>query len=434
MKMRNINLYLLSLLIAVTGTQLFAAKTEVQPVAKQERGEITSRFRVGPFFEYRATDRNEFFWAIRPFYSYMSDPNTDTEVSDFVWPISTWHRLHNQTWWRFALAYGSDDDITNDDAGWKTALFPLYFQGKDRLNKEYWALFPIYGHFPHILLMDDVEFALFPLYLKYSVNGKENRFHPWPFYSRQKPDAQIKKFGVFPIYGGREQEKGNYYYTLWPIWTSTTYFHDRNPGESWMLWPIYGRVNRKREQQHLFLPPFFSYVKTNREERWRMPWPFYETLHSETQDKRSYWPFYGYSDREDEHSWYALWPLLGGFSLETEEHKTERNRFFPFYLNQKIWHTPITQENRRAPKVRGETYLEEDYTRLWPFFSYVKTPTRSRFRLFDFTLIRYSAAVERNWSAFWTLYERVETEKSISHDFLWGLLKFKSEKEKKNKE
>jgi hypothetical protein len=127
--------------------------------------EVVSRFRIGPFFEFRATREGGTFWAVRPFYSKVSDPVTDTRVCDVAWPLSTFHRDREQSWWRVVLAYGSDSDVARDDSAWKAALFPLYFQGRTRSGEDYWALFPVYGHIPHMLFMDDIDFTLFPAYL-----------------------------------------------------------------------------------------------------------------------------------------------------------------------------------------------------------------------------------------------------------------------------
>jgi len=134
---------------------------------------VVSRFRIGPVFEYRATRDGGTFWAVRPLWSRLSDPVSDTRVTDVVWPVGTFHRDREQSWWRMALAYGSDTDETRDDAAWSAAFFPLYFQGRTRAGEDYRALFPIYGHLPHVLLMDDIDFFLFPLFLNYEVNQVE---------------------------------------------------------------------------------------------------------------------------------------------------------------------------------------------------------------------------------------------------------------------
>ena len=47
---------------------------------------VVSRFRLGPFFEYRATSGGGTYWALRPLFSRVDDPVADTCVTDLAWP------------------------------------------------------------------------------------------------------------------------------------------------------------------------------------------------------------------------------------------------------------------------------------------------------------------------------------------------------------
>jgi hypothetical protein len=376
---------------------------------------VVSRFRLGPLFEYRATREGGTFWALRPFYSCVTDPVSDTRVADVVWPLGTFHRDQEQSWWRLALAYGSDNDVGCEDSAWKAALFPLYFQGRSRQGEDYWALFPVYGHLPHVLLMDDIDFVLFPAYLNYEVNGVGREYFLWPVFSRSEEGAGVKRTGVFPVWGRTQKKDALHTYAFWPFWTSAVYASPRNPGSSWMLFPLAGQVDREKERQWLFLPPFFSHATTDVSERWRMPWPFYETVKTKTSATRSYWPLYGDSEREEDRRWYAAWPLIEHFTLRSKGGREERSRLFPFYVKAHVY------QNDPA----GVERLRESYTRLWPLFASEETEAGSHFRLLELSLIRYSGGLERNWAPFWTVYERIEREDEVTHDAFWGLLQYR---------
>ncbi|HOR97288.1 MAG TPA: hypothetical protein P5125_04480 [Kiritimatiellia bacterium] len=404
--------------------QQIAAFGEPASLTGSARDEVVSRFRLGPFFEYRATREGGVFWAVRPFYADVRDPVSDTHVTDVAWPLGTFHRDHQQSWWRLLLAYGSDDDVTRDDAAWKTVILPVWFEGRTRAGEDYWALFPLYGHLPHMALMDDIDFTLFPLYFNYEVNGVERVYTPWPFFSRLTENPHLREEGVFPFWCRQinTKKKTDRRYVLWPFWNSARYEDERNPGSSFLLFPLYGEVNRARESQRLVLPPFFSYARTDSAERWRLPWPFYETREiwetrtTEASFQRSYWPFYGEFEGSDERRRYAAWPLLKYTRTESPKRLTERTRFFPFYTCETIW-----QPSPGAPGLR-ET---ERYTRVWPFFVRETTSRGSRFRALEFNLIRHSGGIERNWAPFWTLYERVELPSGMArHDLLWGLVRW----------
>ena len=377
---------------------------------------IVSRFRVGPVFEYRATRDGGTFWALRPLYSRLSDPADDTRVSDIVWPLGTVHHQQEQLWWRLLLAYGSDLDVNRSDAAWNAALFPIYYQGRTRQGEDYWALFPIYGHLPHVLLMDDIDFALFPAYLNYAVNGVRRDYYLWPVFSHTGEERGVSRTGVFPVFGRTQRSDERHTYCFWPFWTSAVYSGERNPGESWMLFPLCGEVGRAKERQWLFLPPFFSHTATDSAERWRMPWPFIESVTTKTSQKRSLWPLYGEAGSEDEKRWYAAWPLIESFDMRTGSRRVERSRFFPFYVGETVYERDAS----------GSERVKETYTRLWPFFSRESDRNGSHLRALELSLIRYSGGIERNWAPFWTVYERIEREDEIVHDALWGVLQHRT--------
>ena len=396
--------------LVLLSVNLFAETTNREP------DRVVSRFRLGPLFEYRATREGATFWALRPFYSRLNDPVSDTRVSDVAWPLGTFHRDREQAWWRMLLAYGSDNDVGREDSAWKAALFPLYFQGRSRQGEDYWALFPLYGHLPHVLLMDDIDFALFPLYLNYAVNGVERDYYLWPVFSRMGHEPDATRTGVFPLYGQTWKRESRHTYAFWPFWTSAVYEGARNPGSSWMLFPLAGQVDRDKERQWLVLPPFFSHAVTDGGERWRLPWPFIETATTQTSRRRSFWPLYGDRQHADGRSWYALWPLVEHFSLRSKGRRTERSRFFPFYVGETVYGIDSS----------GVEQVKETYTRMWPFYSREETERGTRLRALELSLIRYSGGIERNWAPFWTVYERSEREGDVAHDALWGLLQFRT--------
>ena len=398
-------------LVCLSSLPAFSAETNRSP------DQVVSRFRVGPFFEYRATRDGATFWAVRPFYSRVSDLVCDTRVTDVVWPLGTFHRDQEQAWWRMILAYGSDRDVNRDDSAWKAALIPFYFQGRTRRGEDYWALFPIYGHIPHMLLMDDIDFVLFPGYLNYEVNRVEREYYLWPIFSRMGEEQGVTRTGVFPVYGRTQRKESSHLYAFWPFWTSAVYESPRNPGSSWMLFPVCGQVDRAKEQQWLALPPFFSHAKTDSAERWRMPWPFFERVTTTNSVKRSFWPLYVDAQNEDDRRWYAVWPLGESFTLTSKARRTERSRFFPFYVGETV------SEKNKA----GEWRETESYTRLWPFFSRESHAGGAKLRALELSLMRYSGGIERNWAPFWTLYERGEEGGSVTHDALWGLFQYRHE-------
>ena len=123
-------------------------------------------FTFGPIFEY---DTDSGFHAFRPLYSHAPG-----EATDVVWPIATHHVEAERRWWRAAICYGFyenkydmdaiDVDVPKNSAS-SVNVFPLWFSGIPRDGEPYWAAFPFYGTHPHFLMMYDLKFALWPLWM-----------------------------------------------------------------------------------------------------------------------------------------------------------------------------------------------------------------------------------------------------------------------------
>jgi len=382
--------------------------------------QVASRFRLGPFYERRLMRDGSSFTAVRPFYSRSVNVESRETVTDALWPLATFHTDQDQLWWRVLMTFGNNRDVNDPDSAWSLGVFPFWFQGRSRLQEDYWALFPLYGHIPRIWLMEDLSFVLFPCYLRYQVADRERAYYLWPIVSRLEEQPGERRTSVFPLYGYKDTPKEENRYLFWPFWIDTVYKETTaNPGSAWMLFPIAGQVTREREQQWLALPPFFSHAQTDTVDRWRMPWPFVQFETSDRDRSHVFWPFYG--DRLSDDTRY----FSGGWLLFSREHsrmpggRVERMRLFPFYVN----------ESTYATGKDGVEYERESYLRVWPLFTRVRTPRVSHFRTLELNPVRYSGGIERNWAPFWTFYERSVLDNEVEHDILWGIINFRSSKD-----
>jgi len=405
---------LLLLVVGVLAADVAGALTNAPSRAE-------SRFRLGPFYERRVMSDGSSFTAVRPLYSRSVEAEGRETVTDALWPLATFHRNESQQWWRVLVAFGNDLDVNNPDSGWSLGVFPLWFQGRSRLQEDYWALFPIYGHIPHLWLMEDLSFTLFPCYLRYKVAEREREYYLWPFMSRLEEEEGVKRTSVFPFYGYKDTPRQETQYVLWPFWIDTTYKDTApNPGSAWMLFPIAGQVSREREQQWLALPPFISHALTDTTERWRVPWPFVQLEKTADERSRTFWPFYSDRLSDDRRYFSAGWFLYSRDNAKRPNGRVERMRIFPFYVN----------ESTYAKDPDGIEYEKENYLRVWPLFTRVRTPRISHFRTLELNPIRYSEGIERNWAPFWTFYERSSLDGEVEHDALWGIINFRLSAEK----
>jgi len=367
---------------------------------------IFASLQVGPFFE-----RSDDMLAVRPVVSAQSG-----EV-DVLWPLFTFHK----DWSRcFYFAHYQK----RDDMSYQFDIMPLWFNGRSREGAGYAGLFPFYGYHPHIFSVTDLQFALWPLWTRYSVFRREapdgklvTNTVLFPFFSWRSDGA----WSVWPVYGVSKKRESVHKYLLWPLFTWASYENDRDTageGFSWMFWPICGNVSRARETQRLLLPPFFSYAATTGGTnvsgrsgphfRVRSPWPLFEMEHTPSTKHFSFWPFYSrrvnfdYAGRGKETFVTRLgWKLY-------ENYNGEEVRIFPFLVKRK----------------------DGAYFRFWPFYESEKDGGEgvARSRFLSLFPIRHVPAIDRNLSKFWTLYESEEDPVCIYRSMFWGLVRWRSVK------
>lgn len=366
-------------------------------------------FQVLPFYQQKP---EQDFYALRPFWSH------EAETTDVLWPLFTSHR----DWWRFCFFTHYQ---SNADGGYQFDILPLWWngreEGKGKRKKEeeksaegksaedssYWGLFPLYGRHPHVLMMYDWEFVLWPVWMRYRMPRPKDQ--AWlttnavlfPFFHWRDDGS----WGFWPFYVTSHNRADDHTTVLWPLWNRKTSFADRDTGgagTSWMLWPLLGRVDREREQQWLFLPPFFSFAETPDGWRGRYPWPLVEIERFAKRARTSVFPFYEHIDnfryldgaKEDE---------ITRFGWRLVELLPDETRVFPFWVSRP----------------------DDTYFRLWPFWESSVAADGTRYgRFLSLFPIRWVPAVDRNWSKFWTFYERVTHGGETAHALFWGLFRW----------
>lgn len=404
---------------------LMAADLEAERVRRGGDG-LASNWHFGPFFEYRRVNPDGAeFWALRPFYSHVRDGSGRLSAHDALWPLVALRDEGDAAWWRALIAYG---DSRESSPPWSFNVVPLWFSGSDRSGDGYWGVFPFYGRHPHFLLMDDWSFVLWPVWHTYTVKGVRSRAVLWPFFTWR--EAPREGFGFWPLFGWARQRESRHRYALWPLVTWAWYDEDRDTsgaGRSWWLLPLYGEVRRARESQTMLLPPFFSYTKTPCAVRWRLPWPLVEAETSTTRDRISVWPIWeqvrGYSyggdsdaravkGRAEERTWRVGWQLVENTTLTTSSTVERRFSLFPFFTWERRW-------------TRGA--LDDEYLRVWPFYSSENARGRARRRALELVPVRHVEGVERNWTPFWTLWESEDmADGRTRHSLLFNFIAWQS--------
>ena len=226
-------------------------------------------------------------------------------------------------------------------------------------------------------------------------------------------------WGFWPVYGVGHQRESDHRYFLWPIFTWADYRADRDTsgaGFSWMFWPLVAHVERERESQWMAIPPLFSCAivrypefSTPEEEvrgfLLRCPWPIFEWENSANRERISILPLYERvrwrSMKDGEFSGSVTrfgWRLVEIYDDET--------RVFPIWTSRS----------------------DGSYFRLWPFWESSVRDGVEYGRFLSLFPIRHVPAVDRNWSKFWTFYEREENPVEVNHSLFWGIIRWRTSK------
>ena len=148
---------------ALPSSAIYAApifERQVTPQGTQGRA-------LGPFFAWQSGNAGERFFALRPLFSYLSEPARAMLTVDFLWPFIYGYRAVGETTNHQGLLVfmqGSGDETRRNAE--QFILFPIYAQGLTMEGESFHALFPIYGTVRNLFGVDMLRFALFPLWLE----------------------------------------------------------------------------------------------------------------------------------------------------------------------------------------------------------------------------------------------------------------------------
>ena len=410
----------------------------------------------------------------------LDDPTILRSETDLLWPLGIRSQRDDHYYWRALLFYGTGtlDDPTSPNDPWRFRLFPFIYAGRTQEGEDYAAVFPLGGTIRDFLVFHETSFVLFPIYAEgRSPTGVEMRTILWPFYLTRHGE-RIDQFRLWPFYGTAERRNlhatGRSRFVLWPIWSDTASTGEIE-GSGFVLFPIFGHSRFEREKRGVeeswsVIPPLFLYARGDDGYRKLLaPWPFIRFIDNDGLRERHIWPLWGRTERwpvasgvlhptRDLSRSYFFWPFFS--RTETERagvHRSVLHAPLPFFFRRE--ETRIPNSEPRTPNPGGESRLPNpesrtglddltigrsddstsSFTRLWPLFSWRRTPTphsnsnsnsalrtshsQTFVRVPELSLWSKSEQVERNWAPLWSLYTyRKKPSGAYCNDLLWGLL------------
>lgn len=379
-----------------------------------------AHFRLGPIFEWRSVKGESSFLAVRPFFSWETDKERQTQDTDvdFLWPLThtSWRGSSFQTRWLIAF-WHSENGVGEEADDYVFTIPPIWINGRQR-GESYVGCFPIAGYVPRLLMIEDIRWVAFPLWLNFRTGGAraaQRNYFIWPFFSL-KHDADQTRVGCWPFFGTKWEPGVHSRYILWPFWNDVTYDSKEKQGAAYMLWPLFEVVNTNNETTVGVLPPFFRYsTTTNGIFNLRCPWPLFERYRDNNESTWKSWRFWGMTTRGTRSAWWWMYPIFRHTDQETESQTVSHTQFWPFYTNDKVY----TYDNN------GQETLTSSYFRIWPFYSSKYHEDEGlRRRALELFPVRDAPVLERNWTPFWTFYQATHKpgDTEILHELFWGLI------------
>lgn len=362
---------------------------------------------AGPFYESASGAKNMRYVGVRPLFSRAENPADRRWTLDALWPLASVRGWDDDYVWRILLAYGMryGDDQSERSRTW---ILPVWFQGRTAAGENYFAVFPLGGKICEFLGRDRISFVLFPLFARSSVNEVQTTSILWPVGSRTKGDT-VSRFRIFPFYGySRLENEYAKRFILWPVWTSSRYYHEGGQGSGYILFPLWGHLKLEDQESWMLLPPFFRWHRGEKRNMLYAPWPFFQKTSGDV-DKLWIWPLWGKRESGGVKTGFFLWPIFGRRVADRDDSEVRTLLAMPF----------LTME--KELQKTDEKEVTARWFSLWPLCSYRREGSESRFRMLHLFPGRHVPPVERNWAPIWTLYSRSRNGDERQSELLWGL-------------
>ena len=411
---------------------------------------------VGPFF-YQQHSTQKSTWAIPPLMSSSCDPDTESREFDFAYPALTYNRFGAE--YRihlFQLLSFSGGGLQSGQTKDRFTLFPIYFQQRSAdTNENYTALFPLYGNLKNRLFREEINFALWPLYVKTkrrpgagSVGADEflSLGHRWaqsrrgdvttynflaPIFHLRYGDG-MKGWQAWPLVGHElkvETQRTNSWndvetvpgyeksFFAWPVWINETKdIGTTNTAHFSALLPFYCKLRSPARDSTTYLWPLGLTLTDDRAKEYHeadLLWPVFVYARGEGKTATRFWPLFGVAHNKEHERGFYLWPIYKFNHVHADPLDRERTQIL-FFL-----YSDVRQKNTAT----GKSSHRVD---CWPLF----TKTRdfngnSRFQFLSLLepVFSKNISIERNYSQLWSIWrsEANPASGSSSRSLLWNL-------------
>jgi len=416
-----LKLILISPLLFITYAHAYCGNINLGPLYHSQ---INSDYEkeysaLGPFIIHRESkDYSEF--GFRPFFHKTTKKRGDVKELEFIYPLASYKKRENFSWFQsllFIFVYNTEIN----PSGFKNkeiSLFPFIFYNKEENpDNDYFAFFPLYGNLKNKFLKDEINFFLFPIYLRTEADGGISKNYVWPFITTYS--GELEGFRAWPIGGKRIDKfnKSSNEFVLWPIYVKR---EKEFYGEHFYIksiFPFYSDAYIHGVSSRGYMWPFYQHTINHNKgnERWDVPWPIFNITKGGKTNQTRIFPFYSKAVRnENDSDGYIMWPVYKYKNIDLETYRrTKKSLFLIIYKDVK--EEPLIEGARSQRKID-----------LWPLFTYKKDASGNKifhiFTIFE-PFVSSNDRLYRNYSSFWRLFVWEKSGDNISRSsFLWNLV------------
>jgi hypothetical protein len=416
---------------------------------------------AGPFF-YRETSPARELTALPPLWSCTRDQ--DSMEMDFLYPVVTYDRFGEEYRLQFMqlLSFSGGRVSQTETNLHRFTLFPLYFQQRSSIPEQnYTAVFPFYGRLENRLFRNEIQFALWPVYVKTTKRGHAPEaaetgewqgllqrwfagrrgevttynflapfFHvrtgpalrgwqAWPLIGmeHQRPTRTTNHWGDLQVEGGHEK-----LFALWPIFLrQTSGLGTTNEEHQLMVLPFFSSLRSPLRDSTTAPWPLGLTLTVDRGRHyreWGFPWPLVVFARGEGKTTSRVWPFFSQARNGTLESDFYLWPLYKFNALHAPPLERERTRLLFFV------YSDTTETNTETGRIKRRVDA-------WPCFTFQRDwEGNEKFQALALLepFLPASKSIERNYSQLWSLVraEHNAVTGARSESLLWNLYRHQS--------
>lgn len=387
---------------------------------------------LGPLFTHNEKGSEE-SWILRPLGSYQKDSLTDTAKLTLAYPLMSYSRYGLEYRFQFLQVISWAGGVSlKEQANHRVTIFPFYFQQRSQdSNLNYTAFFPIYGQLKNRLFRDEVDFALFPLYMRSLKKDVVTDNFLFPIIHRRHGTG-LTGWQVWPLFGTEHKNASTV--TNGFDETETIAGHDKK----FALWPLYFKdklgIGTENPESHQVLLPFYSWQRSPLRDSSTYLWPFGLT-YTDDRDKKyrewdALWPLIVFARGEGKTA-LRIWPLFGRAKNETLESDFY---LWPFYKYNRATSSPLDRERTRLLFFLYSHLVEKntttgtalDRTDLWPLLTRRRDHDgNERLQVLSVLdpLLPNNQTMQLNYASLCSVWSSESNAKTgaASQSFLWNL-------------